>query len=122
MSTTTGALAGLVIGAVVGIGGMMLWHHGSLTGMDHGEMAMAGDGMAMDHSGMAGMGDMPMTGDPDYDFMAGMVPHHQSAIDMANVVLETTEDPQVRQLAENILATQQAEIDEMNAWLAANPQ
>ena len=119
MSTTTGALAGLVIGAVIGIGGMMLWHHGSLT-MDHG--AMDQGGMAMDHFGMAGMGDMPMTGNPDHDFMAGMVPHHQSAIDMANTVLETTEDPQVRQLAENILATQQAEIDEMNAWLAANPQ
>ena len=116
MSTATGAIAGLVIGAVVGIGGMMLWHHGGLT-MDHG--AMSDGGMAMDHSGM---GDMPMTGDPDHDFMAGMVPHHQSAIDMANNVLETTEDPQIRALAENILATQQAEIDEMNAWLAANPQ
>ena len=120
MSTTTGALAGLVIGAIVGIGGMMLWDHGSLTGMDHGMMGH--NGMAMDHDGMAGMGEMPMTGDTDHDFMAGMVPHHQSAIDMANTVLETTEDPQVRQLAENILATQQAEIDEMNAWLAANQQ
>ena len=112
MSTTTGAIAGLVIGAVVAIGGMML--------MDND--TMAGDGMATDHSGVAGMGDMPTTGNPDYDFMAGMVPHHQSAIDMANTVLETTDDAQVRQLAQNILATQQAEIDQMNTWLAANPQ
>lgn len=111
MSTTTGAIAGLVIGAVVAIGGMMLMKNDTMA-----------DGMAMDHSGMAGMGDMPMTGNPDYDFMAGMVPHHQDAIDMANVVLKTTDDAQVRSLAENILATQQAEIDQMNAWLAANPQ
>ncbi|MFZ3581856.1 DUF305 domain-containing protein [Loktanella sp. DJP18] len=104
MTTTTGAIAGLVIGAVVGVGGMML---------------LPGGSQPMDH---AGMGDMPMTGNPDHDFMAGMVPHHQDAIDMANTVLETTDDAEVRGLAENILATQQAEIDQMNAWLAANPQ
>lgn len=106
MSTATGAIAGVVLGAVVGIGGMMFWQHD----------------MPVDHAGMEGMGDMPMTGNPDHDFMAGMVPHHESAVEMAQVVLRTTEDPEVRALAENILATQQGEIDQMNAWLAANPQ
>ncbi|SHE35350.1 protein of unknown function [Loktanella atrilutea] len=113
MSTAGNVFAALVIGVVVGVGSMMLLHVGNMGRMD---------GSMMDHDGMAGMSPMPVTGDPDHDFMAGMVPHHQSAIDMAHTVLETTDDPQVRALAENILATQQAEIDEMNAWLAANPQ
>ncbi|WP_386680434.1 DUF305 domain-containing protein [Loktanella sp. R86503] len=113
ISTTIGAIAGLAIGAAVGICGMMFWHHGGQSGMDHGNMPM-------DHAGM--MGDMPMTGNPDYDFMAGMVPHHQSAIDMANTVLQTTTDPQIKALAEDILAAQAAEIAQMNDWLAAHPQ
>jgi uncharacterized protein (DUF305 family) len=54
--------------------------------------------------------------------MAGMVPHHQSAIDMANTVLQTTSDPQIKALAEDILAAQAAEIAQMNDWLAAHPQ
>jgi uncharacterized protein (DUF305 family) len=108
MSTTLGAIAGLVIGAAVGVGGMMVWDHGDISGMpvDHGTMT----------------GDMPMTGNPDHDFMAGMVPHHQSAIDMANTVLQTTSDPQIKALAEDILAAQAAEIAQMNDWLAAHPQ
>ncbi|MCF7701212.1 DUF305 domain-containing protein [Loktanella sp. M215] len=120
MSTATGAIAGVVLGAAVGIGGMMVWQHGTLT--DHDGMAMDHGDMPVDHAGMAGMGDMPMTGNPDHDFMAGMVPHHESAVEMAQVVLRTTEDPEVKALAENILATQKGEIDQMNAWLAANPQ
>jgi uncharacterized protein (DUF305 family) len=114
MSTTTGLVAGLVIGAVLGIAGMMLWHHDSPFDMNHGAYAI-------DHDEMM-TGDMPMTGNPDRDFMAGMVPHHQSAIGMANDVLQTTSDPQIKTLAENILAAQAAEIKQMNDWLAANPQ
>ncbi len=97
MSTTLGAIAGLAIGAVVGIGGMMFWHHGSVYGADHGMMGIDYADMAMDHGNMTG--NMPMTGNPDHDFMAGMVPHHQSAIDMANTVLQTTSDPQIKALA-----------------------
>ncbi|MCB5199826.1 DUF305 domain-containing protein [Loktanella sp. TSTF-M6] len=105
MSTRIGALAGLVVGAGLGIGGMMILQQDSM----------------MDHGTMAGMGDMPMTGNPDHDFMAGMVPHHQAAVDMANDVLANGTDPEVRALAQTILQSQQAEIDEMNDWLAANP-
>ena len=113
MSTTLGAIAGLVIGAAVGVGGMMVWDHGDISGMDYGDMPVDPGNMT---------GDMPMTGNPDHDFMAGMVPHHQSAIDMANTVLQTTSDPQIKALAEDILAAQAAEIAQMNDWLAAHPQ
>jgi hypothetical protein len=52
----------------------------------------------------------PATGDPDRDFLAMMVPHHQGAVDMARLVLAHGRDPLTRQLAEHILATQQVEI------------
>jgi uncharacterized protein (DUF305 family) len=58
------------------------------------------------------------TGDPDVDFIKGMIPHHQGAIDMANVLLKYGKDPVTRKLAEDIVTAQQSEIAMMNDWLA----
>jgi uncharacterized protein (DUF305 family) len=62
---------------------------------------------------------VPMTGDPDRDFLAMMIPHHQGAIDMARIVIAGGTRPEVRKFAEDIIAHQQAEIDLMNRWLQA---
>ena len=60
------------------------------------------------------------TGNADRDFAAGMIPHHQGAIDMAQVLLEHGEDPEMIKLAGEIIAAQVGEMEEMTAWLAEN--
>lgn len=62
----------------------------------------------------------PMTGDPDHDFAAMMIPHHQGAIDMARAVLLYGKDPVLRRLAHEIIVTQQQEIEVMRLRLAAS--
>ncbi len=61
---------------------------------------------------------MSFTGNTDVDFVKGMVPHHQGAIDMARIELQYGKDPEIRKLAEDIVKAQESEIAFMNAWLA----
>jgi uncharacterized protein (DUF305 family) len=64
-----------------------------------------------------GMENAPMTGDPDHDFAAMMIPHHRGAIDMAKVELIYGKDPVLRRLAQEIVVTQQQEIVVMSTRL-----
>lgn len=59
--------------------------------------------------------------DPDTAFAKGMLGHHRGAVDMAKIELKYGTDPVMRQLAEDIIATQQSEIAIMNKWLASHP-
>ena len=58
------------------------------------------------------------TGNADTDFLKGMIPHHQGAIDMAKIVLAHGKDPKVKKLARDIIKAQEREIAMMKTWLA----
>lgn len=58
------------------------------------------------------------TGDADVDFVAGMIPHHQGAVDMARVQLKYGKDEDLRELAQRIITWQEAEIGFMSQWLS----
>ncbi len=71
-----------------------------VTGMDMGDMEVAAD-----------------DGRPfDQRFIESMIPHHQGAISMSQAALERAEQPEIRQLAENVIQVQQAEIEQMEEW------
>lgn len=63
-----------------------------------------------------------MSGRPSGDFVRMMIPHHQSAIDMIDVLL-AQEDvaPEIARMAEAMRATQAKEIVQMQKWLEAHP-
>lgn len=64
--------------------------------------------------------DIAFTGDADADFVRGMIPHHQGAIDMAKVMLAHGTDPELKKLAIGIIADQEKEIAMMREWLKKN--
>jgi uncharacterized protein (DUF305 family) len=63
------------------------------------------------------MASIKPTGDNDADFVRLMLPHHQAAIDMAKTELAHGKDPQMRRLAQEIVADQRSEIELMQLWL-----
>jgi uncharacterized protein (DUF305 family) len=60
--------------------------------------------------------DRPMTGNADQDFVAGMLPHHVGAVDMANIEIRYGKDREMLRLARAIIAAQEKEIAQMQAW------
>lgn len=128
--------ASLVFAAALGAGGYAIAsNHEHMDHSDHGAHG--------DHSGHAeDPADLPastraymdandamhadmmieFTGDADVDFILGMIPHHEGAVVMAEIVLEHGSDPEVANLAREIIAAQNEEIDWMRAWLAERGQ
>lgn len=93
-------------------------------GMGHGMMQDSPSSQAFAEANARMHKDMavPLTGNADVDFVRGMIPHHQGAIDMAKIVLEHGKDPGIRKLAEEVIKAQEGEIAMMKEWLAKNGQ
>ena len=101
--------------------GGMSGGHGSTTQLkgDTGPSSLAFHGINLKmHARM----DITFTGNADVDFVKGMIPHHQGAIDMAKTVLAFGKDPEVRRLAEEVIKAQEGEIALMQNWLKTNGQ
>jgi uncharacterized protein (DUF305 family) len=86
---------------------------GGMSGMDHDQMGHGPEGMGS--KGMARQMVMENGKYSDERFIDAMVPHHQGAIEMARVALENADHEEFVQLSENIVSTQQAEIEELKS-------
>jgi uncharacterized protein (DUF305 family) len=84
---------------------------GNMGGMDHGDGMMSDDDIEELEEA---------TGDEAQRlFLEQMIEHHEGAIDMAEDVIDDGSDPQVQQLAQTIVESQTAEIEQMEQMLAA---
>jgi uncharacterized protein (DUF305 family) len=78
--------------------------------MEMSPKQMRGMGMMMDPQQLANQ--KPF----DEAFIDAMIPHHRSAIEMAQVALENSDNPKIKELAQNIIGAQQREIEQMKQW------
>lgn len=87
----------------------------SMSGMDNGSGTMtpaANDPMTDSLKNLAGQAF-------ETTFMQEMIVHHQSAIDMAKLVLTNTKRPELIKLSQDIITAQTGEISDMTGWLAS---
>ena len=86
---------------------------GAQSGTPAPTQPMPGAGMM---PGSPGMGGMMQVVEFDLMFIDMMIQHHQAAVAMAQVALDRAEHPELMQLAQTIIDTQQAEIDQLRTW------
>jgi uncharacterized protein (DUF305 family) len=93
-------------------------HKSSTNGIEAGSFtALMMQAMQRMHKDMT----IAPTGDPDRDFAAMMIPHHQGAVDMAKLELQFGKNPVLRRLAQGIIVEQLQEIELMQRELRQLP-
>lgn len=86
---------------------------------DTGPSSLAFNGIATRmHKDM----DVTYTGKTDVDFAKSMIPHHQAAVDMAKTELAFGNDPEIRKMAEEVIKSQETEIEKLQVWLKQHEQ
>ena len=125
MTRTTKILAGAALTAALTLGacssGSTGTSGGSMSGHDMSSGSMPGS------TSMTGMPTAPAPSggtaaahnQADITFASSMVPHHQQAVEMADLALAQASNPTVKQLATQIKAAQDPEIQTMTGWLTA---
>ncbi len=106
--TMMAGMPGAGRGPMMGAGGMMAGQRPMMGGMMNG----GGTGMGMMHM-MAGLPPARL----EAVFMSMMIPHHQDAIDMAELAASRAAHDELKALAQSIITTQGAEIATMTGWL-----
>lgn len=114
------AIIALLVGGIIGYAvidrdeyemGEMMYERDERGG-DEVERTPMGEMGGMDHS--------MMMVSSERDFLEGMIPHHQEAVDTAKEVIERGgSTPEIKALAEAIVVAQEKEIAEMKVWYQA---
>lgn len=89
----------------------------AVSNQDHSMMNHGADSKMMNHDMAMDLG----AADANYDlrFIDAMMMHHQGAVTMAKEALTKSKRPEIKQLANNIIAAQRKEIDQMKQWRTA---
>lgn len=96
-------------GQEVPTGNEVMTQHGMMEGNQNLHMGMMGS--------QADTTRLENAADFDLTFVRDMIPHHQMAVMMAGMLKEGTERPEMKKMAEDIIAAQTVEIEEMRTWL-----
>lgn len=117
MTRTTARLTGALLAGALALAGCSGESgHEGMSGMSGSSSASA----STDPSASAGpSSDAAAASDADVAFAQGMMPHHQQAVEMAQLAADRAADPRVRDLAARIEAAQAPEIETLSGWLEA---
>ena len=93
--------------------------NGNMNGMNHNLMPMNGN--TMNHNGMMNQSDMKSSPNAasqpfDLQFIDTMTGHHKSAIDMAKMAVEKTQNAELKAFAQKIISDQNKETAQMKDW------
>ena len=122
MNTATKIVLAAIIGLVVGAGGAMAFSKGDKDS-DMGMQHMMPNGQMMGGSMMQNSMDGMMaslegkTGDAfDQAFLSEMIMHHEGAVEMAQMALQSAKHQEIKDLSQAIITAQNAEIAQMKGW------
>ncbi len=102
----SGLFLGVIATLIVVIVALLTLQNDSSSDVGHGP-----------HGGMVTSAAGDLTGS-EVMFLQMMIPHHQQAVDISNLALKQSTNPELLALAKNILREQSAEISQMKAWLS----